>query len=207
ESIASAHMPPRVEKVAIHELEGLSRISPSTTEYSIGTTYIDYLASLPWNKKTEDSIDLAYAKAILDKNHYGLPAIKERILEHLAVKSLIMNRKPRVLVVDDEEVARKNVSHILEKDAYEVLTAEDGRDALAKLSEASFDVVISDLKMPGVSGLEVLESIRQTRPDTRVIMVTGYATVSSAVEAMKKGAFSYISKPFKLEEVRTAVRE
>ncbi len=207
ESITSAHMPPRVEKIALHELEGLSRISPSTTEYSIGMTYIDYLTALPWNKKTEDSIDLSYAKALLDRNHYGLPAIKERILEHLAVKSLIMNRQPRILVIDDEEIARKNLSHILEKDAYEVLTAEDGRDALSKLSAASFDVVISDLKMPGVNGMEILETIRQTRPDTRVVMVTGFATVPSAVEAMKKGAFSYISKPFKLEEVRTAVRE
>ncbi len=207
ESITSAHMPPRVEKIALQELEALSRISPSTTEYSIGTTYIDYLVALPWNKKTEDSIDLAYAKAILDRNHYGLPAIKERILEHLAVKSLIMNRKPRILVVDDEEVARKNVSHVLQKDAYEVVTAEDGREALAKLSADPFDVVLSDLRMPGVNGMEMLEKIRLSRPDTRVIMVTGYATVSSAVEAMKKGAFSYISKPFKLEEVRTAVKE
>ncbi|MBF0506795.1 MAG: endopeptidase La [Nitrospirae bacterium] len=207
ESITSSHMPPRVEKIALQELEGLSRISPSTTEYSIGTTYIDYLVSLPWNKRTEDSIDLAYAKTILDRNHYGLPAIKERILEHLAVKSLIMNRKPRILVVDDEEVARKNLSHILQKEAYEVVTAVDGREAMEKLSAASFDLVISDLRMPGVNGMEILENIRLARPDTRVIMVTGYATVPSAVEAMKKGAFSYISKPFKLEEVRNAARE
>ena len=117
-----------------------------------------------------------------------------------------MNRQPRILVIDDEEIARKNLSHILEKDAYEVLTAEDGRDALAKLSAASFDVVISDLKMPGINGMEILENIRQTRPDTRVVMVTGMPTATSAVEAMGKGR-SYISKPFKLEEVRAAVRE
>ncbi len=207
ELITAAHMPPQVEKIALQELDGLSKIGPSTTEYSIGLTYIHYLAALPWNKKTEDTIDLIRAKAILDKNHYGLPAIKERILEHLAVKSLIMNRKPRILVIDDEAVARKNLSHILEKDAYEVMTAEDGRDALTKLSASTFDVVISDIKMPGVDGMEILENIRLGQPDTRVIMVTGYATVPSAVEAMKKGAFSYLAKPFKLDEVRGAVRQ
>jgi ATP-dependent Lon protease len=207
ETIIAEHMPPHIEKIALHELEVLSRTAPSSTEYSIGLAYIEYLASLPWNKKTEDRIDIIHAGVLLDRNHYGLHAIKERILEHLAVKSLIMNRRPRILVIDDEEVARKNLSHILERDNYELIIAEDSRDALAKIDATAFDVVISDLKMPGSSGMEILEHIRIGQPETRVIMLTAYATVPSAVEAMKKGAFSYIAKPFKLEEVRGTVKQ
>ncbi|MBF0558130.1 MAG: endopeptidase La [Nitrospirae bacterium] len=200
-------MPPQVGKIALQELELLARISPSSTEYTIGFSYIEYLAGLPWNKKTEDRMDMVHASAILDKNHFGLTAVKERILEHLAVKSLIMNRRPRILIIDDEEVARKNLSHILGNDNYELVIAEDGSDALAKIDGPAFDVVITDLKMPGRSGMEVLEHLALCRPETRVIMLTGYATVPSAVEAMKKGAFSYIAKPFKLEEVRGTVKQ
>jgi ATP-dependent Lon protease len=207
EAIIAAHMPPHAEKIALQELEGLLKTAPSSTEYSIGLAHIEYLAGLPWNKKTEDRIDIIQAGVLLDKNHYGLHAVKERILEHLAVKSLIMNRRPRVLIIDDEEVARKNLSHIFEKDNYELVIAEDGPDALAKLETAAFDVVITDLKMPGGSGMEILEHIRIGEPETRVIMLTAYATVPSAVEAMKKGAFSYIAKPFKLEEVRSTVTQ
>ncbi len=207
EAIIAAHMPPHAEKIALHELEGLLKTAPSSTEYSVGLAHIEYLAGLPWNKKTEDRIDIIQAGVLLDKNHYGLHAVKERILEHLAVKSLIMNRRPRVLIIDDEEVARKNLSHIFEKDNYELAIAEDGPDALAKLATSAFDVVITDLKMPGCSGMEILEHIRIGEPETRVIMLTAYASVPSAVEAMKKGAFSYIAKPFKLEEVRSTVKQ
>ena len=80
QKIIAAHMPPPVEKIAEQELGIISRISPATAEHSIGVTYIDYLVSLPWNKKTEDNLDLARAERILNENHYGLSSIKERIL-------------------------------------------------------------------------------------------------------------------------------
>ncbi len=206
EKIPASGMPENIEKIAYQEIEMLSKIAPSSAEYAIGLTYIDYLVTMPWNKKTEDNLDISRAEKILEEEHYGLDKTKERILEHLAVKSLRMNRMPRILVVDDEEIARKNLAHILEKENYRVSTAADGGSALELMEGKEFDVVITDLKMAGVDGMEVLEKIRVRYPSTMVIMVTGYATIQSAVDATKKGAFHYIAKPFKLEEVRAAVK-
>ncbi len=195
-----------LQKIAEQELELLTRISPSSAEYTIGITYIDYLVSLPWNKKTEDNLDIVRAERILNENHYGLDKIKERIMEHLAIKVLMMNKKARVLVVDDEEIARKNLAHILVKENYDVMTAADGAEALRVLESSEFDVVLTDLRMGKIDGMDLLERVKIKYPDTKVIMVTGYATVPSAIEAMKKGAFHYIAKPFKLDEVRDTVK-
>src|SRR3990172_8367278 len=116
--VVSAQMPPNIQQIASKELELLSKISSTRAEYTIGLTYIDYLISLPWNKKTEDNLDIQRAGKILNERHYGLPKIKERILEHLAVKKLVMTKKPRILVVDDEEIALKNLERILKKEDY-----------------------------------------------------------------------------------------
>src|SRR5512143_3071038 len=204
--IALAKMPPAVQKIAEQELGLLGRISPSTAEYTIAVTYIDYLASLPWNARTDDNLDIVHAGRILNENHFGLNTIKERVMEHLAIKVLMRNRKPRVLVVDDEEIARRNLVHVLTKEDYDVAAAANGEEALRLLETAEFDVVLTDLKMAGVDGIRLLELVRIRRPDTRVIMITGFATVPSAIEAVQKGAFHYIAKPFKLDEVRDAVR-
>jgi ATP-dependent Lon protease len=146
------------------------------------------------------------AERILNENHYGLDKIKERIMEHLAIKVLMMSRKARVLVVDDEEIARKNLAHILTKEQYDVVVAADGEKAVKELESTEFDVVLTDLRMSGIDGMNILDRVRIKYPDTRVIMVTGYATVPSAIEAMQKGAFHYLAKPFKLDEVREAVK-
>ncbi len=207
QKIAAARMPDTVQKVSEQELDILSRISPSSAEYTIGITYIDYLLSLPWNKKTEDNLDIARAERILSENHYGLGKIKERVLEHMAVKVLIMSRKARILIVDDEEIARKNLTHVLTKEDYEVATAADGSEALKKMGASTFDVVLTDLRMGKIDGMDLLDKIRIRYPDTRVIMVTGYATVPSAIEAMQKGAFHYLAKPFTLDEVRASIRQ
>lgn len=199
-------MPPPVAKISEQELELLTRISPSSAEYTIGITYIDYLVSLPWNKKTEDNLDIVRAERILNENHYGLDKIKERIMEHLAIKVLMMNKKARILVIDDEEIARKNLAHILVKENYDVMTAADGAEALRALESSEFDAVLTDLRMGKIDGMDLLERVKIKYPDTKVIMVTGYATIPSAIEAMKKGAFHYIAKPFKLDEVRDTVK-
>jgi ATP-dependent Lon protease len=206
QKITAAAMPAPVQAIAEQELDLLSKISPATAEYTIGVTYIDYLVSMPWNKKTEDTLDILRAERVLNENHYGLNRIKERIMEHLAVKVLMMSKKARILVVDDEEIARRNLDHVLSKEGYEVVTAADGETAMRELCAAEFDVVLTDLRMPGFDGMEVLERARIKYPDTRIIMVTGYATVPTAVEAMKKGAFHYIAKPFQLDEVRGTVK-
>jgi ATP-dependent Lon protease len=205
--IASAKMPDHVQLIADKELEMLSKISPTIAEYTIGLNYIDYLVNLPWNKKTEDNLDLNRAERILNERHHGLHKVKERILEYLAVKILMMNKKPRILVVDDEDIVRKNLGHILKKEDYLVTTASSGIEALKRLETSDFDVILTDIKMDKVTGMEVLEKTKNRYPDTKVIMVTGYASVDSAIESLKKGAFHYIEKPFKLDEVRAIVKE
>ncbi|MDA8241545.1 MAG: endopeptidase La [Nitrospiraceae bacterium] len=205
--IADAGMPSNAEETAIRELEMLRKISPSTSEYTIGLAYIEYLVSLPWSLRTEDNLDIKRAEKILDEDHYGLQAIKERMLEHLAVKKLRMNRSPQILVVDDEEVARRNLEHILSKENYSVVTAANGVEALERIRNTNFDVILTDFKMEKIDGMEILEKTKSAYPQTQVIMITGYATIDTAVEAMKKGAFHYIAKPFKLDEVRAMVKE
>jgi len=207
EKIIGVQMPPYAKQIADKEMELLNRIGAATSEYTIGLAYLEYLVSLPWNKKTEDNLDISRVERILDEDHYGLDKIKERILEYLAVKKLKMTRRPRILVIDDEEVARKNLEHILNKENYKVLTAANGIDAIKKLDRSEFDVILTDLKMEKIDGMEILEKTKTKFPDTEVIMITGYATIDSAVEAMKKGAFHYIAKPFKLDEVRSTVKQ
>jgi ATP-dependent Lon protease len=207
EVITSARMPAHALQVAERELEMLSKISPNAAEYTIGLTYIDYLITLPWNKKTEDTLDLHRAETILNERHYGLQKIKERILEHLAVKILVNHKKPRILVVDDEKIALENLEPVLQKEGYIVSTADSGEKAVNKMDAGEFDVIITDLKMKGITGMEVLEKAKSRFPDAQVIMITGYGTIDNAIEAMKKGAFHYITKPLKLSDVRSVVKE
>jgi ATP-dependent Lon protease len=207
QSIISAKMPPHIEQIANKELEMLSKMSPATAEYTIGINYIDYLVSLPWNRKTKDNLDLNRAESILDERHYGLREVKERILEHLAVKIFVTNKKPRILVVDDEETVRKNLEHVLERENYTVVTAASGMEAIKRLEVSDFDVVLTDLKMEKVNGIEVLTKTKVKYPNTQVIMITAYASVDSAIEAIKRDAFHYIEKPFRLDEVRSVVKQ
>jgi ATP-dependent Lon protease len=206
--IIAAQMPSGIEKIASSELDILSKISPESSEYTVGLTYIDYLISMPWNQKTEDNLDIRRAERILNEDHFGLYKVKERILEHLAVKVLTTSRrKHAILVIDDEEITRKNLTHILRKENYDVVAVGDGERALSELESCEFDIVLTDLKMPTVDGIDVLERIKIKYPDTQVIIITGYATVPSAVEAMQKGAYYYLAKPFKMDELRNNVRE
>jgi ATP-dependent Lon protease len=206
EMVREARMPPQVEKIALKELEKLNRTSPSAPEYTIGTNHIEYLVSLPWNKSTEDNLDIRRAESILGEAHYGLAEVKDRILEHLAVRILKLSRKHRILVVDDEKMTRKNLDHVLTREGCEVMTAAGGAEALNLLEKHSFEVIITDLKMDNVDGMGVLASAKKKDPAVEVIMISGYATVPTAVEAMKKGSYYYLSKPFRLEEIRSTVK-
>ena len=118
-----------------------------------------------------------------------------------------MQNNARILIVDDERVALKNIEHVLKKEGYEVTATQSGPNALRFIEEREFDVVLTDLKMEKVDGMQVLKKCRELCPDTEVIMITGFATLESAVETMKHGAFYYIAKPFRLEEVRKVVKE
>jgi ATP-dependent Lon protease len=108
-------------------------------------------------------------------------------------------------VVDDEEIARTNLEHILKKEGFQVVAAVNGAEAIEYMESAPFDLVLTDLLMTKVGGIELLETVKTRHPGTEVIIITGYATVPSAVEALQKGAYHYLAKPLKIEEVRTAV--
>ncbi|MFH2218201.1 MAG: sigma-54 dependent transcriptional regulator [Pseudomonadota bacterium] len=115
-------------------------------------------------------------------------------------------KKSRILVVDDEQIARENLEHVLKKEGYDVVSVDSGVSALKKLSTTEFDLVLTDLKMKLVDGMEVLAKTKELYPDTEVIMITAYATVNTAIEAMKKGAYHYIPKPYKVDEARMIVK-
>lgn len=117
----------------------------------------------------------------------------------------------RVLIVDDEAVIRDGLKRVLEGQNFSVDTCASGYRAIEILQQREFDLIITDLKMPGMSGIEVLKSVRALQPDIPVILITGYATIDTAVEAMKNGASDYISKPFApdllLEKVQNSLRQ
>jgi two-component system response regulator PilR (NtrC family) len=113
--------------------------------------------------------------------------------------------KPRLLVVDDEESIREFLEIMLKKEGYEVTCAEDGAKAKEILGKKSFDMVISDLQMPNMTGIELLKHVRESAPDLVFMMITAFGTTESAVEAMKMGAYDYLTKPFKIDEVRLNV--
>ena len=112
----------------------------------------------------------------------------------------------RILVVDDEEIVISSCLRILAGDEYQVEAVQDGREALRKIEENPYDVMILDIMMPNIDGLEVLRRVKETHPDVDVIMVTGLSQIDTAVQAMKLGAFDYISKPFEPDELKLVVQ-
>ncbi|HAG91787.1 MAG TPA: Fis family transcriptional regulator [Bdellovibrionales bacterium] len=110
--------------------------------------------------------------------------------------------KSRILVVDDEESIREFLEIMLKKEGYEVSCAEDGQVAVDILKKKSFDLVISDMQMPNLSGMDLLKHVKDQYPDVVFMMITAFGTTETAVEAMKIGAYDYITKPFKIDEVR-----
>jgi len=113
--------------------------------------------------------------------------------------------KSRILVVDDEESIREFLEIMLKKEGYEVTTAEDGARAKDILSKKSFDMIISDLQMPNMTGIELLKHVKESYPETVFMLITAFGTTETAVEAMKMGAYDYVTKPFKIDEVRMNV--
>ncbi|MBE0499929.1 MAG: sigma-54-dependent Fis family transcriptional regulator [Desulfuromonadales bacterium] len=112
----------------------------------------------------------------------------------------------KILVADDDAVIRKGVDRILTAEGYAVETVSNGRAALERLGQKTFKLLVTDLKMPGMSGLEVLKAIRNCQPELPVVLMTGYAAIDNAVEAMKNGATDYLAKPFANEELVEKVR-
>ncbi len=102
----------------------------------------------------------------------------------------------RILIVDDELIMRESLAGWLERDGYRVDKASSGEEALDRLKEIRFDIILLDIKMEGMSGLDVLRRVKEDDPDAAVVMITAYGSISTAIEAMKNGAYDYMLKPF-----------
>lgn len=118
-----------------------------------------------------------------------------------------MKKGFRILIADDEKIARDNLEYVLNKEGHEIVIASSGSQALGLISSNDFDLVISDFRMDGADGIQVLEAAKAKNPFTEVIIVTGFATVTNAVKAMQQGAYYYISKPYRIDDVRIIVRQ
>ena len=117
-----------------------------------------------------------------------------------------MNNDGRsILILDDEEMIRELLNETFEKKGYDVDTAVNGKETLGKLEEKPYDLLITDLRLPDISGMQILTKVKKKKPDLGVIMITAYGSIKNAVKAMKKGAFDYITKPFDLEEMEVVV--
>jgi len=119
----------------------------------------------------------------------------------------IKKKAAKILVVDDEISMRNLFSIMLAKEGYDVDTAEDGTAAVSLLDTKIYDLVITDIMMPKMKGTQVLKKVKEVHPETVVIMITAYASTESAVEAMKDGAYDYITKPFNVEEIKVIIRK
>ena len=113
----------------------------------------------------------------------------------------------KILVVDDDRDMQGNIVEILEKADFQVFSADNGEEAVKATKEDNFDLVLLDLIMPGMGGMEALPIIKRECPGTKVIMITAFSTIDNAVEAMRKGADDYITKPFKINELMMAVKK
>lgn len=116
-----------------------------------------------------------------------------------------MSDQLSVLLVDDEPIVGKRLKPALEKSGYQIETYEDGAQALERIAQRDFDIVVTDIRMEPVDGLKVLEAALRKNPRTKVIIITGYATVEIAREALSKGAFDVIAKPFRPNDLREAI--
>ena len=115
--------------------------------------------------------------------------------------------RPRILVVDDERSMREMLQIVLRRDGYEVVVADNGRDAVARLNGEAFDLLLSDIRMPDLTGVEVLRAAKEINQELVAFMMTAFASTDTAVEAMRLGAVDYFVKPFSMDELRLKVRQ
>ncbi|HSH69419.1 MAG TPA: sigma-54 dependent transcriptional regulator [Deferrisomatales bacterium] len=113
----------------------------------------------------------------------------------------------KIMIVDDDTSLRRVLEYNLAEEGYAVATAASGEDALEALGRSTFDLVVTDIQMPGIGGMELLARVRRDTPETQVIVITAFGTIEMAVEAMKAGAFEYVTKPFNRDELKLAVRK
>ena len=120
---------------------------------------------------------------------------------------MTMEKKVNIMVVDDEEIVRDSLTSWLEEDGYHVEAVESGKRALERLPERAWDLMLVDLKMPGMDGIQLMDEVHKASPEMLVIIMTAYATVDTAVKAMKKGAYDYFVKPFNPDDISLTIRK
>ena len=116
-------------------------------------------------------------------------------------------KKKKILIVDDEQNVRQLIGKVLEKEGYEISYACDGREGLDIFHKKNIDLIISDIKMPEMSGIEFLHEVKKQEPDIDFILITAFATMETAIEAIKNGAQDYVTKPFDIKEIVDAVKK
>ncbi len=112
----------------------------------------------------------------------------------------------RILVAEDDENLRAGIEEMLREEGYEVESVSNGEEALERIRQGNYDVLLTDLVMPKMNGMELLTEVKKLKPEVKVIIITAFATIESAVEAIKKGASDYIEKPFKINEVQNTIK-
>ena len=117
------------------------------------------------------------------------------------------NKQTSILILDDEPIVSKRLKPSLEKKGYEVEAFIRSEDALRRIKERQFDIVVTDLKMEGVDGMEFLTRVKEQYPETEVIVITGFATMATAKESFTKGVFDFLAKPFKMGEIAAVVEK
>jgi len=113
----------------------------------------------------------------------------------------------KILIVDDELIMRESLAGWLERDGHEVSAASSGEEAMEVLKDSRFDILLVDIKMEGMSGLDVLKQVKESDPDVDVVMITAYGSIPTAIEAMKKGAYDYLLKPFDPEALGVLIEK
>ena len=116
-----------------------------------------------------------------------------------------MKNPEKILVIDDEQTVATSIQGILEKEGYDVAIASNGQEALDCLQNGPFDLVLTDLVMGGIDGLDLIERIHRLAPDIIVMIITGYASLDSAIEALKMGAYDYLTKPCEIDDLVTKI--
>lgn len=114
--------------------------------------------------------------------------------------------KNRILIVDDEQNVRQLIAKVLEKEGYEILTACNGEEGLEVFQKNNIDLIISDIKMPKMNGIEFLHKVKEQEPGVGFILITAFATMETAIDAIKSGAQDYVTKPFDIKEILNAVK-
>jgi len=120
---------------------------------------------------------------------------------------MIASPKTSILILDDEPIVSKRLQPALEKMGYEIESFYKSSEAMERVRERNFDIVVTDLKMEGIDGMQFLAEVKRLSPSTEVIVITGFATLDTAKESMRKGVFDFLAKPFKLGEIQEVIRK